>query len=115
MADSRYKNKGYNESHKQIMDDILLDIPFTKAGTAFGYPGYKNGNKVFCFVGGDGISIKLSPEKIVDLIESFEAFHPFYPAEGILWKGWVSIIYDNSAGYRQHLDLYEESVAFVGE
>ena len=115
MANKRYKNKGFIESHKQVMDELVLGIPFTKVGTAFGYPAYKNGNKVFCFVGGDGISIKLPKAKIVDLIKERDAFHPFYPAEGILWKGWVSIIYENSDDYRQHLDLYEESIAFVGE
>jgi hypothetical protein len=115
MTKNRYTNKGYIESHKQVMDELLLNIPFVKGGQAFGYPAYKNQTKTFCFVGGDGISIKLSKEKIVDLIEQFDAFHPFYPAEGILWKGWVSIVYENSDDYRQHLDLYEESVDFVSE
>lgn len=110
MASSRYI-----ESHKQVMDDLLLRIPFVTAGQAFGYPAYKNIAKTFCFVGGDGIGIKLPKARVADLIERYDAFHPFYPAEGILWKGWVSIVYTDSEDYRQHLDVYEESVAFVSE
>ena len=110
MADSRYI-----ESHKRVLDDILLKIPFVKSGQAFGYPAYKNIRKTFCFVGGYGIGIKLPKARVTELIDRFDAFHPFYPAEGILWTGWVSIVYNNSEEYRQHLDLYEESVAFVGE
>lgn len=108
MADSRYI-----ESHKQVMDELLLGIPFVQSGQAFGYPAYKVETKTFCFVGGDGISIKLSKDRVADLIEAHNAFHPFYPADGILWKGWGSIIYSDSDDYRQHLDLYEESVQFV--
>ena len=115
MPKKSYTNKGYIESHKQVMDELLLEIPFTEGGNAFGYPAYKNGSKTFCFVGGEGISIKLPKAQIVDLIENFDAFHPFYPVEGILWKGWVSIVYENSNDYRQHLDLFEESIAFVNE
>jgi len=110
MSDSRYIG-----DHKQVMDDLLLPIPFVNAGTAFGYPAYKIQKKVFCFVGGTGVSIKLPKARVAELIASHDAFHPFYPAEGILWKGWVSIIYEDSNDYRQHLDIYEESVEFVSE
>ena len=93
----------------------LLVIPFVQGGQAFGYPAYKVGKKTFCFVGGDGIGVKLPENRVTELIDTHDAFHPFYPAEGILWKGWVSIVYEDSDDYRQHLDLYEESVEFVSE
>lgn len=105
----------YIVGHKQVMDELLLTIPFVTAGHAFGYPAYKIENKVFCFVGGVGIGLKLPKKRVVELIDTIDACHPFYPAEGILWKGWVSIVYRVSDDYRQHLDWYEASVAYVSE
>lgn len=105
----------YNTGHKQVMDDQLLLIPLVTSGQAFGYPAYKIKNKVFCFVGGDGIGLKLPKKRVSELIDTYDACHPFYPAEGILWSGWVSIVYSMSDDYRQHLDWYEESIEYVGD
>ena len=100
-------------AHKQVLDDLLLPIPFVTVGKAFGYPAYKIQKKVFCFVGGKGIGLKLPEARVTALIESESSCHPFYPADGILWKGWVSIVYSDSEDYRQHLDWYEESIEYV--
>lgn len=103
----------YRETHKQVLDDLLLDIPGVIVGKAFGYPAYKIKGKVFAFVGGDGIGIKLPVAQVQTLIESHPACTPFQPAEGITWKAWVSITYTNSDDYRNDIALLEESVAFV--
>jgi len=105
----------YIDSHKQMMDEILLSNPLVTAGTMFGYPCYKIKNKAFCFVGGNGIGIKLPKDRIAKLIADNDAFHEFYPADGIVWKSWMSIDYTESGDYRQHTDLYEESMAFTGD
>lgn len=104
----------YIESHKQVMDDILLANPLITAGTMFGYPCYKINNKAFCFVGGDGIGIKLPKDRVEALIADNDAFHEFYPADGIKWKSWMAIDYTESEDYHQHDDLYEESMTFAG-
>jgi len=104
----------YIDSHKQTMDEILLTNPLVTAGTMFGYPCYKIEGKAFCFVGGDGIGIKLPKDRIAELIPDTDAFHEFYPADGIVWKSWMSIDYDDSDDYRQHTDLYEEAMTFTG-
>ena len=109
MAESRY-----NEQNKEVIDELLLAIPVVTAGKAFGYPAYKVNGKVFCFVGGNGVSVKLPEQRVSQLIDSQADFHPFYPAEGILWKGWVSILLDQPDDYRQHIDIFEESVGYVG-
>ncbi len=105
----------YIDSHKQTMDDILLVNPLITAGTMFGYPCYKINKKAFCFVGGDGIGIKLPKARVAELIADNDAFSEFYPADGIVWKSWMSITYDASEDYHQHIDLYEESMEFASE
>ncbi len=108
MADDRYI-----KSHKQVMDDILLANPLVTAGTMFGYPCYKINGKAFCFVGGEGIGIKLPRERIAELLENNAEYHEFYPADGIKWKSWMAIDYADSENYHQHQDLYDESMSFA--
>lgn len=103
----------YNKSHKQVMDDLVLNMPAVVVGKAFGYPAYKVKGKVFAFAGGESISIKLPEARVNELINSHPACSPFQPADGITWKAWVSITYTNSSDYRNDIALIEESVAFV--
>lgn len=105
--------ENYRDDHKAVLDALLLDMPGVTGGKAFGYPAYKIGGKVFCFVGGDGISIKLPKGHVDALISEGGAFGPFEPVEGTVWKSWVSIDRDTSEDYRGDIDLLEESVSFV--
>jgi len=103
----------YRDDHKAVLDALLLDMPGVKGGKSFGYPAYKVGGKVFCFVGGDGIGVKLPEAQVNDLIAQGAPFHPFEPVEGTVWKSWVSIDRDASEDYQQDLPLLEAAVTFV--
>lgn len=105
----------FREDHKAALDALLLAIPGVSAGKAFGYPAYKVSGKMFAFVGGEGMSLKLPESRVNELIAAHDAMHPFEPSEGRIWKQWVSIDHANSEDYRQHVALYEESVQFVAE
>jgi hypothetical protein len=61
------------------------------AGQAFGYPCYKVFGKVFAFVGGDGLGVKLPPARVQELVQSDARCTPFEPKDGTVWKNWVSI------------------------
>ena len=103
----------YRDDHKTVMDGLLLGMPGVKGGRAFGYPAYKIGGKVFCFVGGEGISVKLPLERVGELIASGPPFSPFEPVEGTVWKSWVSIDRADSDAYRADMAILEEAVGFV--
>lgn len=104
----------YRTDHKTMLDALLLEIPGVKSGKAFGYPSYTIGGRVFAFVGGAGISLKLSEARVQALIAENPAMKPFEPAEGIIWRQWVSIDREDSSDYRDDIALMEESIAFVG-
>ena len=104
----------YRDDVKDVLEGLLLDIPGIKGGKAFGHPAFKVGKKVFIFVGGDGIAVKLPPERVLELVETQAEMHPFYPAEVTLWKGWVSIVRENANDYQQDIALMEESIQYVG-
>ncbi len=103
----------YRSDVKDTLDNLLLGMPGVKVGKMFGYPAYKINGKVFAFVGGGGVSIKLPAERVGTLIETEAAMGPFEPASGRVWKEWVSIDHANVADYAQHEALFTESIAFV--
>lgn len=96
------------------MDDLLLPMPGVKGGKAFGYPAYKINGKVFCFVGGAGIAIKLPEKRVAELLAGGNAnFSPFEVADGVIWKAWLSIDHDSPAAYAGDVELLEESMLYV--
>lgn len=101
----------FHPEFKEVMDDLLLPIPGIVAGKAFGHIAYKVNDKIFCFVGPEYIVVKLPAKRVKAVIAEVDAAGPF---EGNgLWKEWVRIGYDDPEAYRQHEDLYHESLEFV--
>lgn len=106
----------YREDHKAVIDELVTGMPGVKLGKMFGYPAYKTGRKVFCFVGGEGVSLKLPPERVRELVDSGEAaFKVFEPTEGRVWASWLSIDRADSEAYRNDLALLQEAEQFVRE
>ncbi|MDX2136748.1 MAG: hypothetical protein SF123_01540, partial [Chloroflexota bacterium] len=100
----------YDPAHKDILDDILLTIPNVKAGKAFGYPSYKIAGKVFAFVGGKGMAIKLTEPRVAALVPTQPYYRIFEPAEGLVWKAWLTIEPDDPAAYHDLEPLFIESI-----
>jgi len=103
----------YREDVKDFLDELLLPIPGVKGGKAFGFPAYKVNGKIFLFVGGDGVSIKIPKAHVADVMASDEAISQFSPGGGSVWKEWVSILRENADDYAQDLGLFEESIQYV--
>ncbi len=103
----------YDPDQKAVMDALLLAVPGVKGGKAFGYPAYRIHNKIFAFVGGRGVAIKLPEAQVKALVAQGDPMHPFSPAEGIIWREWLSIQRAVPADYAQDLPLFEESLQFV--
>lgn len=105
-------NRRFNPDIKAALDVLLLDIPGVSEGKSFGYPAYKVNGKVFAWVGGDGIGLKLPRPRVEALIAADDAISPFEPVEGTVWKAWVSIDRAPDA-YAGDMPLFEEAIAFV--
>lgn len=103
----------HNQAHKLVMDGMVLGMPGVKGSKAFGYPAYKVNGKVFAFVGGNAVSIKLPVARVQELIATHADAKPFEVADGIIWREWVSIDHAQSDDYAQDIGLFEESVQFV--
>jgi hypothetical protein len=103
----------YDPQVKAIVDDVMSALPGVRLSKAFGYPAYKINGRVFAFVGGRGMAIKLPVNRVQALIGQGAPFAPFEVAQGIIWREWVSLEYDDASAYPQHEDLFTESLAYV--
>jgi hypothetical protein len=102
----------YNPHIKDMLDSLLIGMPGVKASKAFGYPAYKVNGRIFAFVGGPGIAIKLPKPRVQELVAAHAEMKPFEVAEGIVWREWLSIDRE-PADYARDMELFEESVQFV--
>jgi hypothetical protein len=105
----------YRADLKPVIDG-LMDRPGVKAGKSWGYPSYKAPNgKIFAFVGGSGLILKLSEDRVKELIAAHEEIKPFSPGdEGTgVWKAWLMIDHPDADEYAQYQDLIDESMEYV--
>jgi hypothetical protein len=103
----------YREDIRAALDLFLIGIPGVKGGKAFGYPAYKVNGKNFCFVGGNGISLKLGEARVRELISEQPHFSVLEIAQGIQWKAWLNIEGVPPEAYEDYFPLFEESISFV--
>jgi hypothetical protein len=103
----------YRPEAKELLDKMLLHIPGVQSSQAFGYPAYKINGKVFAFVGKNGIAVKLPETRVRELVANGGAMLPFEPAEGIVWREWVSVVVGDAGLYRNYERLLEEAIQFV--
>lgn len=103
----------YRSEIKAVLDDLLLTMPGVSVGKAFGYPAYRIERRVFCFVGGEGIALKLPEPRVRELIAEDSDMHPFGPVEGMIWRSWIAIDHIDPEIYEQDLPLFEESIAYT--
>jgi hypothetical protein len=102
----------YREDHKAALDRLLGVIPGVKISKAFGYPAYKINGRIFCWVGQNGVTIKL-PRPRVEALIGEDGMHPFGPTKETVWREWLQIDRENSDEYERDLPLFEESIEFV--
>lgn len=100
----------YREEIVEVLKEMMHGVPDVKIGKAFGYPALKVGRRIFAFVGGDGLGIKLGAARVQELIESDPAiFRVMEVGEGILWKDWLSVEYEDAEEYFQTMPLLQEA------
>jgi len=103
----------YREDVKALLDEILIGIPGVKASKAFGYPCYKVSGRIFCFVSGDAVQLKLPARRVESLVAEGGPYHKFGPVEGTTWREWVALEWQTPADYEQAMDLFIESIEYV--
>lgn len=105
----------YRADVKTVLDDLLLPIPGVTVSKAFGFPAYKINGKIFAFVGGEGVSLKVRQNRVAPLIASDDCIRKFEIENGNVWKSWIFIICDDPEEYARFIEVFEESIGYVSE
>lgn len=100
-----------NDDLSTILAFMLADLPQVKIGKHIHNINFLVGEKVFAFIKGDGVAMKLPKEKIKELMVQ-ELATPLVMGKRVM-KEWVLIKHDDPEEYKKDLELFKESIAFV--
>jgi hypothetical protein len=102
-----------NESHKSVLDALLLDLPGVRPGKMFGYPAYYAGDKLSICLVEDSVGLKLPAERVTALLAEDPHTSPFQPLGRPKMREWLQINPESSDDLLAYLPVFEESVQFV--
>ncbi len=101
----------YREDILEVLDDRFADYPLVMRGLIFGHPGYKIDNKVFAFVVGDGLSVKLPRTDYDKCLE--QDFAETFAPRGTPMGTWIIITYPDAPEYLENWHWIEKAMAFI--
>ena len=103
----------FNESHKVVLDKLLLDLPGVRAGKMFGYPAYYAAKKLSICLYENGVGLKVPEGTANRLLESDPNVIAFQPLGRRRMREWIQVNLENSEDYRDYVKLFEESIQYV--
>lgn len=102
----------FSPDQKDSLDEMLLGWPDIEAGEMFGHPSYQIQGKVFASLMENGISLKMPPAVITNLLQQ-KNISPFMPIPGQVLRHWIFIQVDDSMDYADYGPYVEQALAFV--
>ena len=100
----------YNDYHKAVLDDLLLDLPGVRPGKMFGYPAYFAGEKLSICLYEEGVSVKVPAETVPMLLEKDPHILPFQLMGRPKMREWIQINLTRSEDYREYIKVFEGSI-----
>ncbi len=101
----------YRDDILEVLVDQFADDARVQQGLMFGHPGFKRGNRVFCFVYDDGLTLKLSKTDYTACLELEDAV-PFSP-RGTPMGTWVVLTYADAPEYLENWQWVEKALAYI--
>lgn len=94
-----------------VLTPMLEKLPKVKTGTHLHNANFLVGKKVFAFVKGDAVALKLPPAKIKELAGDND-IAPLVMGKRTM-KEWVTIKRKKAAEYKRDILLFKASIDFV--
>jgi hypothetical protein len=101
------------QSHKRILDAMLLKLQGVEAGEVTGLQAYFVAKKMFACICNGGVGLRLSAAEAANLQFSMESVVPFQPKGMKSNREWIQINHEHSADYEKDLEIFQSSIAFV--
>ncbi len=99
------------EDLSTILAFMLADLPQIRIGKHIHAINFLVGEKVFAFMKGDGVTVKLPREKVNVLVAQDLAV-PLVMGKRVM-KEWVVITHAEPEEYKKDRGFFKESIAFV--
>lgn len=90
---------------------MLEPLPQVQFGTHLHHTNFLVSNKVFAFLQGDGVALKLPKETVQQLVVTNYAA-PLVMGKRVM-KEWVIIKHERPEAYQQDEALFKEAIRFV--
>jgi hypothetical protein len=94
-----------------MLSSMLENTPQVQVGTHLHHANFLVGNKVFAFIQGDGVALKLPKSTIQALVGAKQAA-PLVMGKRTM-KEWAIIKHEHPEEYMQDEALFKEAIAFV--
>ena len=105
---------GYRADVLVVVADLLDGHPALTPGKMFGLPAFYTSGKLFASLYGDGIAVKLSPDRVAELLGT-PGCEPFTPTGRAPMRAWVLIRRAAAEAYADDLPLLLASVEYVAD
>jgi hypothetical protein len=102
----------FNPAHKEVLDEVLLQIPGVVGGMMFGYPAYYTNRKLFACIYEEGVGLKV-PEKVAESLVGRKGIVRFQPKGRKPMKEWIQINRKRSEDYRRDQEILKISIDYV--
>ncbi len=102
-----------DQSHKRVLDAMLLKLPGVEAGEMTGLLAYFVAKKMFACICNGGVGIRLSAAEAANLQFSMDSVVPFQPKGMASNRQWIQINHESSADYEKDLAIFQSSIAYV--
>ena len=102
----------FNPAHKEVLDDVLLQIHGVVGGMMFCYPAYYINRKLFACIYEEGVGIKI-PEKVAESLVGRKGIVRFQPKGRKPMKEWIQINRERSEEYRRDQEILNISIDYV--
>lgn len=103
----------FNPRHKEILDDLLLQVPIVRSGKMFGFPAYYVGKKLCICLYEQGVGVKVPEATAARLLLEDAHITRFQPLGKPPMRQWVQINLECSEDYRQYWHVFDESIRHV--
>jgi hypothetical protein len=94
-----------------ILTKLLAGIPEVSVGEHIHHANFLVGKKVFAFVKGSGVAVKLPRKTAEDMVKTNKAT-PLFMGKRVM-KEWVVIEHEDPEAFRSDLQLFMTSIGYV--
>jgi hypothetical protein len=102
----------FNPDLKNVLDQVLLEIPGVASGKMFGYPAYYIRDKLFACLYENGVGIKV-PQGTADDLVGGHGITYFQPLGRARMRSWIFLERRGSTDYVNDRPLFMASIEYV--